>query len=619
MSRLPPAPDLDWKPDGTPVARGFDDVYFSTADGLEETRAVFLTGCGLPYRWADRDSFTVAETGFGTGLNFLALWELWQTSEKRESAWLHFVSFEGFPLHREDAARALSAWPELAPLAEQLLARWPHRARGVRRISWPEAKLTLTLHIDDIASALPMAEFRADAWFLDGFSPSRNGAMWDEALFPLIAERSAPGAVAATFTVARAVRDGLGQNGFEVSKKPGFGRKRDRLEAVFKDTPRPRTDTFALRAPQPLANRVAIIGAGIAGACMARACAGAGLEPVIFDSNQPAGAASGNPLALIMPRLDAADTAQARLLIDAYLHSRQAFAGMDSVEAVEVRQDPRGGDEAERFAKVLADPPLPLEDLEALANGGLLHNRALIVRPARLISALLEGIEGVFGGPVDNNLSGRRVNGQAFDAIILANGMDLAEHAPWLGLVGKLGQVEFVTDAPQAPSSAVASGHYGLASGTDRLWGATFETVGKSGAQTSQAARAKNAGALAELSPWWQAQVRNAQITSRAGIRATTPDRLPIAGPLPDVDAALAALAPLGTGQAVNVDTPVLQGVFVIGGLGSRGFTFAPWLAQLLVAQITDAPRPASRVALEAISPMRILQRAIKRGQALPR
>jgi len=618
MPRLPTAPDLDWKPDGTPVARGFDDIYFSTADGLEETRAVFLSGCGLPERWAEREAFTVAETGFGTGLNFLALWDLWLTSPQRPGAWLHFVSFEGFPLHREDAARALSAWPQLAPLAEKLLARWPHRARGVRQLTWTEDRVSLTLHVDEIASALPQAMFRADAWFLDGFSPSRNAAMWDDGLFPLIAERSAPGALAATFTVARAVRDGLSENGFEPAKKPGFGRKRDRLEAMFRGRASTGPDRFGLRAPAAPPRRVAIIGAGIAGACLAHACADAGLAATVFDERQPASGASGNPLALVMPRLDAGDTVQARLLVDAYLHARSAYSGRDGVETTEVRQDPRGEDERARFAKLLADPPLPLEDLEALSGGGLLHKNALILRPARLIDSLLQGADCVFGSPVSVDLTARTVNGAAFDAIILAGGMGIAAHAPWLGLVGKLGQVEYVGGAPDASASALVSGHYALASGDERLWGATFETVKGGGAETSDAARESNASAVAGLSPRWIGQVRGAATTSRAGIRATTPDRLPVAGALPDIGAALDQLAPLRTGQEVDADAPLVPGAYLAGGLGSRGFTFAPWLASLLVAQLTDAPRPASQAALEAVSAMRIVRRALKRGQSLP-
>ncbi|MEM9739796.1 MAG: tRNA (5-methylaminomethyl-2-thiouridine)(34)-methyltransferase MnmD [Pseudomonadota bacterium] len=617
MPRLPPAPDLDWKPDGTPVARGFGDVYFSTANGLEETRAVFLAGCGLPERWAGRDSFTVAETGFGTGLNFLALWDLWNQARKAPDAWLHYVSFEAFPMHRRDAARALSVWPELATLADALLHQWPHGARGVRRLCWPDDQLTLTLHIDDIANALPGATFEADAWFLDGFSPSRNAAMWAAQVFALMAERSAPGARAATFTVARAVRDGLGEAGFEVSKQPGFGRKRDRLEAVFRGTRAPKADRLGLRPATQAPKRLAIIGGGIAGACLAMEAKAHGLDPVLFDERRPASGASGNPLALVMPRLDAADTVQARLLIDAYLHARCFYLGQDGVEHVEVRQDPRGEDDIARFAKVLADPPLPLDDLEALATGGMLHKGALILRPQKLIRGLLREVNSVIEARVSVDLAMCTVNGEAYDAIVLACGWGVAKFASWLGLVGKLGQVEHVDSAPHTPASAIASGHYALASGPDRLWGATFEAAKDEIAGTSDAARASNAKALASLSPWWLGQICDAAPTSRSGIRATTNDRLPCVGRLPDVDVAKSVLVPLKSGREVDVDAPAVPGLYLMAGLGSRGFTFAPWMASLLISQLLDIPRPATQAGQEAVSPMRLVRRALKRGQPL--
>ena len=192
MARLLPHPEIDWKADGTPVARAVGDVYFTAGDGLAETRAVFLGGCGLPEAWAGRDRFVVAETGFGTGLNFLALWQMWRAHRPSPTARLHFVSFEGFPLRREDAARALSAWSDLSAEAEKLLACWPGPIRGVRQFDWPEEGISLTLHLGDISEMLPDSQFLADAWFLDGFSPAKNEAMWAEEMFPLIAARSAP-------------------------------------------------------------------------------------------------------------------------------------------------------------------------------------------------------------------------------------------------------------------------------------------------------------------------------------------------------------------------------------------------------------------------------------------
>ena len=166
--RLPPRPDLHWKDDGTPVDERVGDVYYSVEDGLAESRAVFLAGCGLPEAWQNRAQFTIAELGFGTGLNFLAAWQMWRDTRAKDG-WLNFVSFEGFPLDAEDVERALKPWPELADLAAKLCEDWPPRAKGVRQISWPEERISLILHIGLIEDTLPQAQFTADAWFLDGF------------------------------------------------------------------------------------------------------------------------------------------------------------------------------------------------------------------------------------------------------------------------------------------------------------------------------------------------------------------------------------------------------------------------------------------------------------------
>lgn len=615
MTRLPPIPDLDWRDDGTPVARRHDDVYFSADDGLAETRAVFLDGCGLPEAWAGREAFTVAELGFGTGLNFLALWQLWRRHRPSPVAQLHFVSFEGFPLTQEQAARALSRWPELGSLAEKLLAQWPDRARGTRRLDWPEDGVSLTLNVDEIAEALPQSRFKANAWFLDGFSPAKNNAMWDAALYPLIAERSQRNAVIGTYTVAGAVRRGLSDAGFDVEKRPGYGRKRERLHAVFAGSDTVNADRYGLRGPDTPPKRVAILGAGIAGATLARAFVDRGLSATVFDpASEPASAASGNALALLMPRLDAADTVQARVLIDSYLHARRAYHNLPGTVETEVRQTPRNDAERERFSKVLADPPLPLEDLEALADGGLLHKRALILRPRLLIAALLKGAELRLGEKATLGLNTRTVNGEAFDAIILANGMAAGDTLPWLQLAGRLGQIEHVQGVDNAPPSALAAGHYALADGNERLWGATFEPQ-TGPPETTDLARTANMDALQTLSPWWIRQAKEAQQVSRAGIRATSADRLPLIGHVPDYEAALTVFESLRNGAYIDADAPVVPGLSMVTGLGSRGFTWAPWAAAILSANLSGEPAPASTGSLEAVSPMRFILRDLKRGR----
>ncbi len=606
MSRLPPRPKLQWKQDGTPVETGVDDVYYSVEDGLEESRAVFLAGCGLPGRWAGRDKFTVAELGFGTGLNFLATWQMWRAN-RGEFGWLNFVSFEGFPLDKDDAVRALSAWPKLAQLSEKIVENWPVRAKGVRRVVWPDERLTLTLHIGEIGETLAQSQFKADAWFLDGFSPAKNGAMWDKSLWPLVSERCEPGAKLATFTVAGAVRRGLEAAGFSVDRLPGHGRKRQRLEAVSG-----RYESAMKEVSTGC--RVAIIGAGIAGASAAQAFVQRGAAVNVFDAAAgPAQGTSGNPLALVMPRLDAGDTAEARLVLDAYLHAQASYRGLAGVEPVEVLHHPRDDKEAARFAKMLADPPLGPEQLEAMA-GGIVHKGGLILRPGLLLPALLDGADLRWGCEAVLDAGARTVNGERFDVVVLANGWQMHEMAPWLRLEARAGQVEWLEGAVDRPPSAIVRSDYALASGHERLWGATFGEHTGGPPQVSAQARVENRAALNRLAPDWQQDAERCEIQSRAGIRASTPDRLPVVGALVDYPAALEVFAGLRNGLDVAAPVPEINGVFVAGGFGARGFTWGPWAGAVLAAQVFGDPVPATAGGLQAVAPVRQILRDLKRG-----
>ncbi|MEM7457902.1 MAG: tRNA (5-methylaminomethyl-2-thiouridine)(34)-methyltransferase MnmD [Pseudomonadota bacterium] len=606
--RLPPRPDLHWKQDGTPVDQRIGDVYYSVEDGLAEARAVFLAGCGLPEAWKLRANTTIAELGFGTGLNFLATWQAWQQT-RPDGAWLNFVSFEGFPLDREDIERALVPWPELQPLAEKLCSQWPVRANGVRQIVWPEERLILTLHFGLIEQTLPRALFQADAWFLDGFSPAKNQAMWADEIWPLIAERSRPGGRAATFTVAGAVRRGLSSAGFAVEKMPGHGRKRERLEAHFQPNA---PDIPAADKSSP---RIAIIGAGIAGACLGAVLKDRGGTVRVFDqASGPAQGTSGNPLALVMPRLDAADTVQARLLIDSYLNAQAFYAGRPGVTVADTVHRPRDEAERMRFEKVLADPPLGLDQLEALPEGALLHKGSLVIEPAKLLPSLLDELDVHWASDVALDTEARTVDGQAFDTIILANGWKMQDSLPDLGLTGRLGQVEWLDADIDAPASAIAAGPYAVAAGGMRLWGATFAAHDGGQPCISDAARAENNRSLETLAPYWWQAAKQQRSQSRAGIRATTADRLPMIGAWPDPVALQSDRSQLErTGWQILHDAYGKSGLYLSGGFGSRGFTWGPWAAAILRAQIFNDPVPAQSDALRAIVPIRHALRDLKR------
>ncbi|MBI1363637.1 MAG: tRNA (5-methylaminomethyl-2-thiouridine)(34)-methyltransferase MnmD [Proteobacteria bacterium] len=216
---------LDWTDDGQPLSKSHGDVYFSRASGLDETRHVFLTGNSLPARWQNAPAFTIAETGFGTGLNFLAAWQLWQQTASPEQR-LNFISVEKFPLTPEDMAKALALWPELGTWTRPLLEAYPALLAGMPMV---HNNVTLRVDFTDTASALPSWTSPVDAWFLDGFAPAKNPDMWTNDLFTNMARLTPCGGTFATFTAAGVVRRGLQNAGFDVHKVRGFGHKRDML------------------------------------------------------------------------------------------------------------------------------------------------------------------------------------------------------------------------------------------------------------------------------------------------------------------------------------------------------------------------------------------------------
>jgi tRNA 5-methylaminomethyl-2-thiouridine biosynthesis bifunctional protein len=590
----PPTSPLVWRDDGMPQSALYGDVYFSSADGLAETRAVFLTGCGLPDAWRGRDHFVVGELGFGTGLNIAALLDLWR-QEKTEGQRLHVFSIEAHPITRDEAARALAVWPELGEAAQVLLDHWPGQARGFHRIDLPGFDATFDLAVMDVEQALAAWDGAADAWFLDGFSPALNPAMWREEILAAVAARSAPGARAATFTVAGAVRRGLAAAGFQVDKRPGFGRKKERLEAVFPGE---------LAAPvRP--RRLAVIGGGIAGAAMARAARAEGLEVTVHDDGQAP--ASGNPAALVTPALDAGGGPRAALPAQAFARAVALYA--QSPEAViahgvlKLAAAPR---DDERHAAVavqdLFEPEtMTLLDAEAATarmgepvEAALEMAHALVVEPARVLEA--------WRGPAIPARVARlayeddawrlydaddRLLAEA-DAVVLAGGADQARLWPSAPIRPVRGQATW-TDRP-APAPA-AFGAYAIPTRDGVLFGATHDR-GDVETDAREGDDHRNLQALAKGLPDLAARLADAPLQGRAAVRATTADHLPLAGAVPD--------AP--------------DGLFVLGGLGGRGFCLAPLLAEHLTARILALPSPLPRALSALVEPARFSSRTEPRA-----
>jgi tRNA 5-methylaminomethyl-2-thiouridine biosynthesis bifunctional protein len=585
---------LDWT-GSAPRSPRFDDIYFSPDDGLAESRAVFLHGCGLPEGWAGRTRFVVGELGFGTGLNVLALVDLWRRARPRPDAVLHVFSVEAYPLARESAARALAAWPELADLAEGLLRQWPGGRSGFHRIEWADAGVILDLAVMEVAAALDAWSGAADAWFLDGFAPSKNPEMWRDEVMQALARRSRPGARLATFSVAGGVRRGLQAAGFVVEKAPGFGGKKQRLEGWYGAT----SDGGAAAATP----RVAIIGAGVAGAALARAFRRLGTDPVVLDRAGAGAGASGNAAALVTPRFDAGLGPVAELHAEAFARAA-ALYGAEVPDAIlaegalQLETEARDGARFDKIAGWDGFDPGALARLGAVGAAEMLgepgapaalHLRdALVVEPARILGAWLGrppetgAIEALhWADGVWRLCDGDGLALAEADIVCLAAGPFMARLWEGLALRPVRGQAS-VAEGVGFSGAPAAWGGYAIPTRTGVLFGATHGR-GDWSTDVRPEDDVRNREALSFGRPALAARIAGAPLQSRAGLRAATPDHTPLMGAVPG--------AP--------------PGLFVLAGLGGRGFTLAPLLSEALAAMALGAPSPLPRRLLRRLDPAR--------------
>jgi tRNA 5-methylaminomethyl-2-thiouridine biosynthesis bifunctional protein len=549
--------------DGVLVSRRFGDVYASRAGALAQSRAVFLAGCGLPARWAGRRRFTVAELGFGTGLNMLALLDLW-AEHRPPGATLHLFSIEGYPLSRADAARSLAAFPELADLAATLLAQWPRQRHGLHRIDFPALGATLDLALADVVPALSGWSGRADAWFLDGFSPAKNPDMWTDDVLSLVGARTAPGGRAATWSAAGAVRRALAAAGFTVERVPGFTGKRERIEAAMPGQP----------ADAAAAN-VAIVGAGIAGAALARAFTALGLGPRLFAQGPMA---SGNPAALVSPRLAAGSSAAARLHAQAFARAAALVRreAPDSIIAEGARRLLKPGEIARAEATV-ASGLFPEASLRL--EGETLHMAdALVVSPRRLRARWLGAAEPLaLEEPPRHGAEGWWLGPEGpFDAVVVAAGYASAMLAG-LPLRPIRGQVTTAALAPGVPPTSW--GGYLIPTDDGLLFGATHGRGDDDSAPRAED-EARNLETLASRLPDLAARLAHCPLGNIAGVRAAAGDHQPIAGSL-------------------------ANGLYTLTALGGRGFTLAPLLAEHVAALAAGVPSPLSGLCAPIVDPLR--------------
>lgn len=650
---------LAWH-DGQPFSERFGDVFFSRDSGLMETRHVFLQHNRLAERFAaltPGQTFVIGETGFGTGLNFLCAWQCFR-QHAPAAARLAFVSVEKYPLTPRDLARALGLWPELAAEARALIDNYQTVPAGWQHYLLDGGRVSLTLIIDDAAAGLAELDGRVDAWFLDGFSPSKNPEMWSPQLFEQMARHSAADATFATFTCAGFVRRGLQAAGFAVDKVPGFGSKREMCAGTLTAPPPAawRAPWFARPAPTATETSAIVIGGGIAGAASAAALAARGWQVTLIDRHAGlAREASGNRQGMLYARLSAHATPLTRLVQAGYPFTLRALSRLLPEDG---RVWQRSGllqlpvDEAERARQQalidsgLAAPFARLVDRAeatalagvALPQGGLFFPDAGWLRPSALVEALAahpgitvktgRGVLELDYDPALGQWLALAADGPlAIGTVVVLAGaadcaaFDCASHLPLKRIRGQISHVAATAASAALSTVLCREGYIAPASDGQHTLGASFRFDTDDLTPTADEHR-DNLAQLERAAPalyraLGAAALDPATLDGRVSMRCTSPDYLPLLGPLAARDAFVARYRELARDASLQPAdaAPWVPGVYVNTAHGSRGMVSAPLAGEVLAAQITGEPAPLPSSLLDALNPNRFLLRDLIRGK----
>lgn len=596
--------ELDLSHPGYPVSKRFGDIYFSHQGGRAEIEQVYLANNQLPQRWHQhpRPFFTIGETGFGMGLNFLVTWAALR--QQHTDLRLHFISTEQYPIHPQQLAEILRIRCPDLPQTELLIAAYRHLVPGWNRMSFADAELTLW--IGDATAGVKDLNAPVDAWFLDGFSPEKNPQLWQPSLFNALALHSHADTTLGTFTVAQSVRDGLTAAGFHCQKQPGFGQKRFSLAGRFIGQTGPQNPPIGWPRPQPSSRpTIAVIGAGIAAAELVQSARRRGLSISVFaPTNNTLGNIQGAVYA--RPGLEADPNTQWYASALSYRLRRWHQAGSDWPGArcgLLQLLDPKRW---QKMQQIFAQHPF--SQLCTLVDANTASQKAgtTIAQPALWFAeggwlSLQQYIEQQWVGIPRFNTSiidlkpegtGWRLldaQGQRhdFSTVIIATGPDAAQwpYSQHLPLQPVRGQITAIAGGG-GPDCVICGQRYITPPQSNGVWhvGSTFQPK-QTQLNSEPADRLANQQALAELAPGlmpadWSSRTRDA-----VGIRAASPDRLPLAGAL--VNHAVASAHPW-----LWHTLSYHPGLWVMTGLGSKGLTSGPLLAEYVISQITGEPLP---------------------------
>lgn len=626
---------LQYADDGTPFSFTYGDVYHPYAGAMGQARYVFLGGCGLPAGWKGLDQYTIIETGFGLGHNFLSVWEAWRADPQRCRR-LNFISIEKHPFHVEDLAKVHAASGAPPDLASKLRAQWPMPLPGFHRIHLDDGRVTLTLVFGDAQEWLPEINAEVDAIFLDGFAPGKNPDMWSAAVFRALFELSHSTTRIATWSVSGWVRTGLDEAGFATDKVQGFGGKREMLTG--------RATTPAPRQAPVTDRRAIVVGAGLAGTSVSERLAARDWQVQLIESGpQPAQGASGNLAGAFRPLPSATDGRLFQLTRGGFLYGLRHLAALQSEElgvrwsmcgVLHIARDTEQEAKQREAVSILKAPPEFLQFLERaeasriaghpVAFGGWYFPKGGWVNPPSLCVANVarypSRILGRYGAHV---LRLQRV-GQLWRAmaadgkvlaeapvVVLANAVDARRLAlaDWVPLRPARGQVSYLPGDALASLNAVVCGH-GYVTPTIDGWvsaGATFFAEDES-THIRLGDHLENLDKLQRMLPGYARDVPMERLGGRVSVRPVSLDRMPMAGDMPSVTSARGLEI-----QAI----PRHAGLYMLSGFGARGIVWSSLLGEHVASQIANEVTPLPISLAHRVDPARFLIRKV-RNAAIP-
>ena len=665
--------NIEWDEQGQPFSQDFEDVYFNTDSGIDESRFVFINPSNLQSHWQQHSgSFTLVETGFGTGLNFLLTWLEWIEFQKNTSSsdnvsnHLHFISIEKFPLTQQQIKQALLLFPQLSQLTDELVDHYPLMVKGFHSLQFEGHHLTLTLIFDDVSSALTQLNGPVDAWYLDGFAPAKNPDMWQDSLYSTMAQLSRERTTIATFTSAGDVRRGLTASGFKLKKVSGFGMKREMMYGTFIQSQGPLPNKFNDLKPwiapkEKNITNIAIIGAGIAGCTTAYALARRGIKVTIFDQHGIATQASGNPQGAMYAKLAAGEATHSDIYIQGYLqslrwlkHHLKPGHGWDDCGLIQLANSEKEEIRQDKFIKNTHYPDELLHSINAqqasdisgisLDTGGLFFPNAGWVSPQALCQALVKHplisveqkhITEITRDSVDNDswhlisAEDEGSAGNSFSHVIVAcanqsQALLKDSYLPTKSIRGQLTYLDqgLSKEAAKLKTVLCGKGYIAPVNQGSFCLGASYNIKDDETAMRLKDHQ-KNLDYLDDFGEDFH-QLKQQLIdqdcqdfSGRTGFRCTTPDYLPMVGPLIYEEVFDKQFDPIRKNLAryPKEQCQFHSGLYLNIGHGSRGLTSAPLCAELTAAYICNENFPMAKDHAEALLPARFYIREMVRNK----